>query len=65
MSDAVLRVDLDVLRNKKIEDWSHDETSLIVKIMLNLIKPYLSKKNILIPAIRRLLVVEDSKMDRI
>lgn len=65
MSDAVLRVDLDVLRNKKIEDWSHDETSLIVKIMLNLIKPYLSKKNILIPAIRRLLVVEDSKMDKI
>lgn len=65
MSDAVLRVDLDMLRNKKIEDWSHDETSLIVKIMLNLIKPYLSKKNILIPAIRRLLVVEDSKMDRI
>lgn len=65
MNDAVLRVDLDVLRNKKIEDWSHDETSLIVKIMLNLIKPYLSKKNILIPAIRRLLVVEDSKMDKI
>lgn len=65
MSDAVLRVDLDLLRNKKIEDWSHDETSLIVKIMLNLIKPYLSKKNILIPAIRRLLVVEDSKMDKI
>lgn len=30
--------------------------------MLNIVKPYLTKKNILIPAIRRLLIVEDSRL---
>lgn len=65
LSDPVLRVDLEDLRNKKVDEWNEEETSLVVKILLNLIKPYLTKKNILIPAIRRLLVVEDSKLEKI
>jgi hypothetical protein len=36
----------------------------MVKLLLNLMRPYISKKNILIPAIRRLLVIEDSKLDK-
>ena len=65
LADPVLRVDLEELRNKKVDEWSEEETSLVVKILLNLIKPYLTKKNILIPAIRRLLVVEDSRLEKI
>ena len=47
-----------------MEDWSHEELNFIVKFLLNLLKPYFTRQNLMIPPIRKNIILEDSFEDR-
>lgn len=59
-----MKINLKQLREKEVDEWSSEEISFIIKFLLNLLKPYFTRQNIIIPSIRKNLILEDSFLDK-
>lgn len=53
--------DIKALKKKPVQEWSSEEARLIVTILLNQLKPLISKHNLGIPTLNRsqMLVIND------
>lgn len=56
---SMMKINVKDLREKGVENWNEDELVFTITLLLNLLRPYLTKQNILIPSIKKTLFLED------
>lgn len=61
VKDDSFSYDLRTLRKADVKQWHRDEVSLVVTLLLNLIKPLLTKKNVnlVVPPMKKTLYFQD------